>query len=229
MKRYFITGTDTDCGKTYVTCQLVNYLQEKNKKVFAIKPVASGCMEQGNQLISEDVLRLNEQNGNAQLQICPWRFKRPISPHLAAEEEGLSLTAQAISDFCDDKTFADFEYLLIEGAGGLMVPLNHHETWLDFLACSQIPVILVVGMRLGCLNHALLTEFSLKMHNIPCIGWIANCIDKDMLALQENITTLTEKMGLPLLATIPYAGKLIAHHDEVPGSALEVFLHSSAS
>lgn len=230
MIRYFITGTDTDCGKTYATCQLINFFKEKNKKILAIKPVASGCIEQGDQLISEDVDRLNQQNGDVQLQICPWRFKRPISPHLAAEEVGQCLSAQAIADFCDDKAFADFEYLLIEGAGGLMVPLNRDETWLDFLAYSQMPVILVVGMRLGCLNHALLTEFCLRAHNIPCVGWIANCIDKNMLALQENIKTLAEKMRLPLLATIPFEGKLIVHQEKVllkgltklPGSQVEI-------
>ena len=208
MTRYFIIGTDTDCGKTYVTCQLLDYFKQREKQVIAIKPVASGCLEQGDQLISEDVLHLQRHNGADVMQICPWRFKRPISPHIAAEEAGQLLSAKAIADFCCDASFVDFEYVLIESAGGLMAPLNLTETWLDVLAASQIPVILVVGMRLGCLNHALLTALALNTHQIKCVGWVANCIDKDMLALPENINTLSEKLSWPLLATIPFRGTL---------------------
>ncbi len=208
MKRYFIIGTDTDCGKTYVTCQLLDYFKKRGHRSFGIKPVASGCLEQNNRLISEDVVQLQQHNGASQHDICPWRFKPAISPHLAAEELGERLSAAAISNFCNDETFRDLDYLLIEGAGGLMVPLNNTETWVDFLNLSRIPVILVVGMRLGCINHALLTAFALKIHEISCVGWIANCIDEHMLALPGNITSLKEKMGLPLLATIPYGGHI---------------------
>jgi dethiobiotin synthetase len=202
MKRYFITGTDTDCGKTYVTCQLIDYFKNRGRRVIAVKPVASGCVEQNGQLISEDAEHLQRHNGSDSIQICPWRFKPPISPHLAAEEVDERLSVQAITDFCFDEVFSDFEYQLIEGAGGLMAPLNENETWIDFLLLSHVPVILVVGMRLGCLNHALLTELALNTHKINCVGWIANCIDKDMLALSENIKTLSEKMKWPLLGRV---------------------------
>lgn len=209
MKRYFIIGTDTDCGKTYVTCQLVDYFKKQNKHVIAIKPVASGCLEQGGELVSEDALLLQRHNGLFEQDICPWRFKRPISPNLAAKEVGEVMSADAISQFCHHKAFDDLNYLLIEGAGGLMVPLNEHETWIDFLTQSQIPVIMVVGMRLGCINHALLTELALKVNHISCMGWIANCIDETMLALPENISYLKEKMSLPLLATVPCGDNLV--------------------
>jgi dethiobiotin synthetase len=208
MKRYFITGTDTDCGKTYITCQLVDYLKAQGKRVVAVKPVASGCTEIEGELISEDALHLQQHNGNVQYQICPWRFKAPISPHLAAEQSGQQLSVQAITDYCHDDVFSDFDYMLIEGAGGLMAPLTYLETWVDFLSYSNIPVILVVGMRLGCLNHALLTQLALTTNNIQCAGWIANCLDKDMLALSENIDTLSAKLPWPLLATMVYGGKL---------------------
>lgn len=208
MKRYFITGTDTDCGKTYVTCQLLDYFKQQNKRSIALKPVASGCYEQDGQLISEDVLQLQAHNDYTTKDICSWRFKSPISPHLAAAELGEFISAQAVTDFCNDKAFANYDYQLIEGAGGLMAPLNTNETWLDFLSCSQIPVILVVGMRLGCLNHALLTELALKTYKIQCVGWIANCLDKHMLSLIENIKTLSAKLNIPLIATIPYGEKL---------------------
>ncbi len=205
MKRYFITGTDTDCGKTYVTCQLLDYFKVKQRRILAIKPVASGCVEQDDgQLISEDVSHLQHHNGDFQQQICAWRFKPAISPHLAAERVGQYISAAAVSDYCDNANFRGMDYLLVEGAGGLMAPLNTEETWVDFLLCSQMPVILVVGMRLGCLNHALLTSFALTAHNIKCVGWIANCLDKDMLELSANIATLSQKMNGPLLAVIPY-------------------------
>ncbi len=206
MKRYFITGTDTDCGKTYVTCQLLDDLKDNNQRAMAIKPVASGCIEQDGQLVSEDALHLQRHNGNLSQQICAWRFKLPISPHLAAREAGETVSARVVADFCNDKSFADSDYLLVEGAGGLMAPLNDDETWLDFLSYSQMPVILVVGMRLGCLNHALLTEVALKSHQIAFVGWIANCLDQEMQALSENIATLSQKLSGPLLATIPYGG-----------------------
>ena len=205
MKRYFIIGTDTDCGKTYVTCQLLDYFNKIDKQALAIKPVASGCEALDGQLISEDVTHLQHHNKNPKLQICQWLFKPPISPHLAAEQAGEFIAAQDIVDFCNKTEFADNDYLLIESAGGLMSPLNNNETWLDVLTLSQIPVIFVVGMRLGCLNHALLTESVLLSHQIKCVGWIANCIDPNMLLLQENIKTLAKKLHPPLLATTAYA------------------------
>ena len=203
MKRYFITGTDTDCGKTHVTCHFIEDYKRQDQRVLGIKPVASGCFEEGGQLFSDDVTRLQAHNPQPHQSICHWLFKPPISPHLAANEVNQVITADAILDFCD--TFTDLDTLLIEGAGGLMAPLNDSETWLDFLIHSQIPAVVVVGMRLGCLNHALLTESVLKAHQIPCLGWVANCLDKDMLSLTENIETLSNKLSWPLLATIPYS------------------------
>jgi len=209
MKRYIIIGTDTNCGKTYVTCQLLEHLQNNGNRAMAIKPVASGCAEEGGQLINEDVLRLQHHNGIPHRQINPWCYKSPISPHLAAAEVGQHISAQQIADFCFEEAFSDVNYLLIESAGGLLSPLNKDETWLDVLSYSQIPVIFVVGMRLGCLNHALLTALALNTHHIKCAGWIANCLDKNMLALPENINTLTEKLNWPLIATISYQGALM--------------------
>ncbi|MFW2570509.1 dethiobiotin synthase [Legionella sp. 29fVS95] len=208
MKTFFITGTDTNCGKTYVTCQLLDYLNEQQKKGLALKPVASGCFLSNGQLLNDDVLSLQKHNRNQDYSINGWQFPEPISPHLAAKAAGSSLTAHEIADFCLSRQFANHDYLLVEGAGGLLVPLNDKETWLDFLNLTQMPVILVVGMRLGCLNHALLTASVLKNNRTACVGWVANCLDKEMLALTENIATLSLKMEIPLLATIPYQGKL---------------------
>lgn len=206
MYRYFIIGTNTDCGKTYITCQLVDYLKRNHHHVHAIKPVASGCIDVDGVLVSEDVQRLNKHNSAESDESLFWRLKRPISPHLAAVEDGYQLSSQAIAKACQAFNADAIDILLIEGAGGLMVPLNEQETWVDFLIQTQIPVILVVGMQLGCINHALLTEAVLNMHGIECVGWIANCIVPDMLALPENIKTLSDKLSFPRIATVPFGG-----------------------
>ncbi|CEG56842.1 dethiobiotin synthase [Legionella fallonii] len=206
MKRYFITGTDTDCGKTYVTSQLVNFFAN----TAAIKPVASGCSFIDGQLVSADAQQL-QQNSRLSLDVInPWRFKSPVSPHIAAKEDGVELSISEIADHCLNLQITGIDNLLIEGAGGLMVPLNDKETWIDFLTQTEIPVILVVGMKLGCINHALLTETALKVNKINCAGWIANCFNSEMLALAENIETLKRMLHVPLLGITPYSGKLAA-------------------
>lgn len=203
-KYYFITGTDTACGKTYVSCCLLDYFKRQNRKAVAIKPVASGVFLQKGREVNEDLLQLEQHNGRDDLLLCPWLLKEPIAPHIAADHEGQILSAQAIVDFCHDPRFAEFDTVLVEGAGGLMVPLNAHETWLDVLRISQMPVILVVGMRLGCINHSLLSAAALLQQGIACAGWVANCLDPAMLTLEENIQTLVNRMPWPLLTRIGY-------------------------
>ncbi|MGC1181439.1 dethiobiotin synthase [Legionella sp.] len=202
MKHFFITGTDTDCGKTYVTAHLVNYFSY----AAAIKPLATGCILQEDQLISSDALQLQKNNNLSLEQINPWRFKLPVSPHIAAKEENTFISATEIANYCLNFELKGVERLFIEGAGGILVPLNDEETWIDFLKITHFPVILVVGMKLGCINHALLTEAVLRVHDIPCVGWIANCMDPDMVALLANIDTLKSKLQVPLLATLPFRG-----------------------
>jgi dethiobiotin synthetase len=204
MKRYFITGTDTDCGKTYVTAQLINYFANS----VAIKPVASGCMMIENQLVSSDAQQLKQHKTLSLEEINPWRFQLPVSPHIAAKEDGVYLSGNEIANYCMNFQASEVDTLFIEGAGGLMVPLNDEETWLDFLIQTEIPVILVVGMKLGCINHALLTETALQINKIQCTGWVANCLHPEMLALSENIHTLRRRLKAPLLATIPYLGEI---------------------
>lgn len=206
MKRYFILGTDTDCGKTYVTCQLLQFFKQSNQRAIGLKPIASGCEEQFGALISSDEEALQRFNDKPEQRINRWRFKPPISPHLAAMQAGVNVSIHEMMEFCFDPRFNDYDYQLIEGAGGLMVPLNSDETWVDFLTQSKIPVILVVGMKLGCINHALLTALVLKLYHIPCIGWIANSIDREMLVREENIETLERMMEFPLLTTISFGG-----------------------
>ncbi len=210
MNQYFIVGTDTDCGKTYVTAQLVDGLKQHHQRVLAIKPVASGCVQRDGLLVSEDAAQLDAHHGIHLDDALFWRFKSPISPHLAAAEEGVALSAASIGNTCASFNSDDLDCLLIEGAGGLMAPLNAQETWVDFLIQTRIPVILVVGMRLGCINHALLTEAVLNMNRIDCVGWVANCLDPMMMALQENIDTLSDKLSFPHITTISFGGVIRA-------------------
>lgn len=204
MNTYFITGTDTDCGKTYVTSQLLNYYPN----AVAIKPIASGCTKLGKDLFSSDALELVKNNQLSLDLINPWCFELPVSPHIAAEKEGKEIMLADLVRFCTEFSMPGKDSLFIEGAGGLMVPLNKQHTWIDFLKLSQIPVIVTVGMKLGCINHALLTVAALKAHNLTCMGWIANCIDPQMLAFEENMETLIGLMDVPLLALVPYKGEL---------------------
>lgn len=197
MKKYFVTGTDTDCGKTRVCCQLLDYLNQ-SQRAQALKPVASGS--------DADIVLLQHHNVDSHQEINGWLFPDAISPHLAAKRQSTKLSALDIAGFCLDERFSIYDHLLIEGAGGLMVPLNENETWIDFLQISNIPVILVVGMRLGCLNHALLTASVLEAHQLPFLGWIANCIDRNMEAFEENLETLVAKMPVPCLGIVPHDG-----------------------
>ena len=202
MKRYFITGTDTDCGKTYVTTQLLNYFPKSK----AIKPLACGCFEIDNQLVSLDALQIQKKCNLTLEEINPWRFKSAVSPHIAAKKEGVSVSAKELSDYCLGLKCIDTDLLFIEGAGGVLVPINDEETWIDFLNITEIPVLLVVGMTLGCINHSLLTATALKSANIECVGWIANCLDPKMESLSENIATLSNKLDFPCLAVVSYLG-----------------------
>lgn len=205
MKSIVMIGTDTDCGKTYATCQLLQFLNQQNLVVQGFKPLASGCEHQQGLLYSldEEALRASGPYPD----ISGWRFAPPISPHIAAQAEGIHISMDALLQKIIDAENPSVDYQLVEGAGGLMAPINQAETWLDFLVMTQLPVILVVGMKLGCLNHALLTDSALKTNNIPVLGWIANRIDPMMLAFTENLATLQGKLQSPMLGVIPYQGE----------------------
>jgi dethiobiotin synthetase len=200
MKRFFITCTDTDCGKTYVTCQLLQHLP----RAAAIKPIASGCTVTNYGLVSSDAQQLHAHQALTLEQINPWRFELAASPHIAAEQAGERVSIKDLADYCMNIQVPNKDRLLIEGAGGLMVPINESETWLDFLIAIKCPVVLVVGIKLGCINHAVLTELALKTHQIQCLGWVANCIDPNMIALEAVIQTLKNGLECPLIARVPY-------------------------
>lgn len=201
MHKFHIIGTDTSSGKTHSTIQIMKYLTMSQKKVAALKPIASGMDE----LINEDVAQLLAA---ASYSLTPQQinlitFTPPIAPHIAAEMENYRLDANIVSIFIEN-TQLDVDYLFIEGVGGVMVPLNQNETYLDLLQVSPYPIILVVGMKLGCLNHALLTAEILKQRRLKLVGWIANQIDLQMEYYQENLDYLKQKLEAPLIAETPY-------------------------
>ncbi len=196
MPRYLIMGTDTDCGKTYVTCQLLKNLPN----TIAIKPVQSGGAE------DTDAIKHHQPHWDGALS--RWSFEPPIAPHLAAADVGETISFDALDDFCDARHYPQTSNLLIETSGGVMCPLNDSQTWLDYAAHSQIPVIFVVGVRLGCINHALLTAHAFKTYGITCAGWIANLVDPEMKARDGNLKILKQNLPFRHLAEVPFGGTM---------------------
>jgi dethiobiotin synthetase len=202
-----IIGTDTDIGKTYVGCNLIKTLVNNGKHVAALKPIASGISMINNLAINEDAHRLLAANNviNNITDINPICFKEFIAPHIAAKLNQYNLTIDTIIQITAPiiKNYT-YDYMIIEGCGGLLVPLNDHETYLDLLKQWQYPVVLVVGMKLGCLNHAILTYQSLINNDINVLGWIANYIDPHMPYRDLNLNYLQQTIKSPLLGINPY-------------------------
>ncbi len=204
MSRFFITGTDTDAGKTVATCQLLRSFSAAGQTAVAMKPVASGCIWQDGQLVNADALA-HAAAGNVVVdpqRANPYRFEPAISPHLAARAAGISLAVPHLLD-CADQLQAKADVLLIEGAGGWYAPLSDAQTMADLAQALAAPVILVVGMKLGCLNHAILSAEAIAARGLSLAGWIANRSDPAMACYAENLDWLRTHLPAPLLAEIP--------------------------
>jgi dethiobiotin synthetase len=211
---YFITGTDTNAGKTWATIALMRYFKQEGKSVVGMKPVASGCFMQDGQLKNDDALLIQE---NTSLKIAydlinPYAYELPISPHIAGVNNPVKL-AKIVEKFNALKEVADI--VLVEGAGGWYAPLNDCEDISDLAKSLALPIILVVAIRLGCINHAKLTWQSIQHSGIQCAGWIAVCVDPDMLNRDENIYTIKTALNVPLLGVLPYLS--IADFDLLAG------------
>jgi dethiobiotin synthetase len=207
-----IIGTDTSIGKTYSCCQIMKYIIQWNYTIATLKPIASGIKNYNGQSLNEDVYQLAKVS-NYYLnfkQINPFCLKNAVAPHIAAEYEKQNLRVDDVTQFINKiiSQTKTANHILIEGVGGLMVPLNNEELYLDLLIKWNYPIILVVGIKLGCLNHALLTNMVLKQHNLPLVGWIANQIDPQMSFLQENLNYLINKLDAPMIANINFQGNL---------------------
>ena len=199
---YFVMGTDTGVGKTLISCALLHAFAAQGCTVAGMKPVAAGCDEDG---LNDDVKKLRAAtNIFASLgQINPYSFTLPIAPHIASRLAGVSINFERIVESYKELA-AQAEVVIVEGAGGFLVPLNNTQDSADLAVELDIPVILVVGMRLGCLNHALLTIRAINVSGLHCAGWVANVIDADMAVLNENIQALQQRIKAPLLGVIPH-------------------------
>jgi len=192
---FFITGTDTGIGKTYVACQLIRQYIAQGYKVVGMKPVAAGCDLVAGEWVNDDVFKL-EAASNVKAPralINPYSFKEPIAPHIAAEMVGQSIEIpvikQAFDALCE---LADI--VIVEGAGGYLVPLNDTESMADLASALNIPIILIVGIKLGCINHTLLTIEAINARKSHLAGWIANPIDSEMQCYNENVATMVKKL-----------------------------------
>lgn len=206
---YFITGTDTDVGKTWISLALLTALQRKGYSTIAIKPVACGCVYKDGIYQNDDAVKLQYQ-ASVHIpyeQVNPYALPAPIAPHLAAAKIGQKIDIDRIRQIHHQQQ-NKADYVVMEGVGGWLVPLNVRDTTADMVKALDTPVILVVGIRLGCLNHALLTHAAIREQGIRLIAWVANCIDKDCLEIENNIETLRGRLNSPLLGKIPYMEKL---------------------
>jgi dethiobiotin synthetase len=208
---FFITGTDTDVGKTWICLGLIEALKQQDKKVGVMKPVSAGCEKTVDGLRNEDAMLLQQQS-NVTLdydEINPYAFEPAIAPHIASETTGIRIDIETIYQHFQ-AIRAKSDCVIVEGAGGWRVPLNDFQTMADVARRLQLPVVLVVGMRLGCLNHALLSVESIRTADLPLAGWIANLLDPHMSRIEENIETLSRMIDAPLLGRIPHLEKLDA-------------------
>lgn len=204
--KLFITGTDTHVGKTYVSVALLNHFNQKKLSTIALKPVASGCIRRHHQLYNEDALALQKAASISldYKKINPFAFEPAIAPHLAADAVRSTLSVARIIEASRDALSHPADVHLIEGIGGWYTPLNQTETMADVVIQLNLSVILVVGIRLGCLNHALLTEQALQKDKVKITGWIANQIDPEMSYRDENIATLKKRLTIPCLGVMRY-------------------------
>jgi len=199
---YFVTGTDTSVGKTLISCALLHAFAARGMRVVGMKPVAAGCDDDGQH---DDVLRLRAASNvlAGKGQVNPYYFERAAAPHLVAKFIGVAINLDRIAEsFRELQGQADM--VIVEGAGGFCVPLNEDEDTADLAVRMDVPIILVVGMRLGCLNHALLTVAAIRARGLTLAAWVANVIDPTMPMLQENISALQQRIAAPLLGVVPH-------------------------
>ena len=205
MPHYFITGTDTGVGKTFVTCALLHNFREQGITAIGMKPIAAGAEMTAEGLRNEDIEALREASGiplESEDLNC-YLLADPVAPHIAAANEGVEIDLDVIRQRFDQLAeLADA--VLVEGVGGFIVPLGDSIDTADLAADLDLPVILVVGMRLGCLNHALLTQAAILGRGLTMAGWVANQIDPSMAELDANVEALEERIRAPLLGVIEW-------------------------
>jgi len=202
---YFIAGTDTDVGKTTIAAGLLHAARLQGLSTLGAKPVASGCTvtakglrnADAQALIDESTLKLEYEAVN------PFAFEPGIAPHVAAREAGVVLEVSALLNAMRYVLDQGADFTLVEGAGGWRVPLSNHANLSDLAIALKLPVILVVGVRLGCINHALLSAEAIARDGLQLAGWVANIIEPRTSRLEENLASLAERLPAPCLGRVP--------------------------
>ncbi|MDP2828942.1 MAG: dethiobiotin synthase [Sulfuricellaceae bacterium] len=210
-KGLFVAGTDTDCGKTLISCALLHAYAATGLQVAGMKPVATGCETgSGGEWSCEDVRLLRQASSRVfPLEwVNPYAFTPPVSPHIAAAESNQAISLEKIAD-CYASLSAQLDLVVVEGTGGFRTPLSEEVDMdmADLAVRLGLPVVLVVGMRLGCLNHALLTAEAIRSRGLALAGWVANQIDPGMDRFQTNIDTLKHRLEAPLLGVVAFNEK----------------------
>jgi len=203
----FITGTDTGVGKTVIACGLVRALREEGVRVSVMKPVASGSFATPGGLRNPDALALIEAAAHSRPEpyedVNPYCFEAPISPHIAAKEAVVDVDIGKIRQILD-RLVGGADWVVVEGAGGWLAPISERQMMADLARALALPVLIVVGLKLGCLNHAQLTRLAVKSHGVPLAGWVANAVDPHMSHAEANLDSLERLLGEPPLAVVPH-------------------------
>ena len=202
---FFVTGTDTDVGKTTIAAGLLRAARLAGLSTAAVKPVASGCEAGADGLRNSDALALLAECSLplSYAAVNPFAFAPAIAPHLAAREAGVELRVEALAVAVQAVLAQQADFTLVEGAGGWRVPLGEQATLADLPVALDLPVILVVGVRLGCINHALLTAEAIARDGLRLAGWVANVLDPQTSRLDDNLRTLSERLAAPCLGRVP--------------------------
>lgn len=211
-KNFFVTGTDTDAGKTLVSEALLLKAAQKKLRTIGLKPIAAGAEMTENGLQNDDAQKL-QQAATEKLsyaQVNPVVLEPPIAPHIAATQAGRNLTASRLAGFVRGALMTPADLRIVEGAGGWLVPLNERECLNDLVKELKLDVILVVGLKLGCLNHALLTARMIAADGLRLAGWVATEIRPGMPVRDENLATLKAMLPASCLGVIPYKAGITA-------------------
>ena len=217
---YFIAGTDTSVGKTRVTTALLRGLRHKGLKVAGMKPVAAGAERQNDRWVNEDAVLISSSSGQLTHydQLNPYCLPDPLSPHIAADRAGISIDPAVIKQHFD-AICADHGLTLVEGAGGWLAPISLSQTMADVAITLDLPVVLVVGIRLGALNHAQLTYRAIRASELRFAGWIGSVLQNDFPALPENVALLEHALGAQALAVLPHCDSSTADERHLAAAA----------
>lgn len=222
MHYYFVTGTDTEIGKTFVTCTLLHAARKAGLRAVGYKPIAAGAELLDGTWSNEDARRLQQASspGFSLAQINPLCLREAVAPHIAAASEGVVLDVPPlVAGF--ERLAAEADFVLVEGVGGFRVPLDERLDTADLACALRLPVILVVGMRLGCINHALLTAEAIEARGLVLAGWVANTLAPRMNRFDENLQALQARIRAPLLGVIPHCAEgpaAVAAQVRLPGA-----------